>query len=311
MLYKDCPAHKGGLRVGDEISQVNGEDMTDSPSLLKGMPSTSVQLSVVRHAVEKPLAFTLTREKRMLKNVPYYGQVKKGIGYIRLAGFTTHAADEVHAALESLRESDIQKLILDLRGNPGGILEEAIKLVNLFIEQGLAEVTTKGKISSLAKTYTTAQRAYDTTVPIIVLVDQKSASASEIVAGVMQDYDRGVLIGKNAFGKGLVQTTRPLSYNTQLKLTISKYYIPSGRSFQKIDHGRQRHKNITDRAIHMPKEEFTTRAGRRVYDGNGIAPDLEIDQLSLAPITVSRIEQGLIFDYAKLFQAKNRSYCSC
>ncbi|MFM2428274.1 MAG: hypothetical protein RL012_158 [Bacteroidota bacterium] len=310
MLYKDCPAHKGGLRVGDEISQVNGEDMTDSPiehvsGLLKGMPSTSVQLSVVRNAVEKPLTFTLTREKIMLKNVPYHGQIKKGIGYIRLAGFTTHAADEVQAALESLRESGIQKLILDLRGNPGGILEEAVKVVNLFIEQGLAVVTTKGKITSLAKTYTTAQRAYDTTMPIIVLVDQKSASASEIVAGVIQDYDRGVLIGKNTFGKGLVQTTRPLSYNTQLKLTISKYCIPSGRSIQKIDHGRQRQKNIAGQAINMPQEVFTTRAGRKVDDGNGIAPDLEVDRLSLAPIVVSLIEQGLIFDYATLFQAKN------
>jgi carboxyl-terminal processing protease len=310
MLYKDCPAHKGGLRVGDEISQVNGEDMTDSPiehvsGLLKGMPSTSVQLSVVRHAVEKPLTFTLTREKIMLKNVPYHCQIKKGIGYIRLAGFTTHAADEVQAALESLRESDIQKLILDLRGNPGGILEEAVKVVNLFIEQGLAVVTTKGKFTSLAKTYTTAQRAYDTTMPIIVLVDQKSASASEIVAGVIQDYDRGVLIGKNTFGKGLVQTTRPLSYNTQLKLTISKYCIPSGRSIQKIDHGRQRQKNIAGQAINMPQEVFTTRAGRKVDDGNGIVPDLEVDRLSLAPIVVSLIEQGLIFDYATLFQAKN------
>jgi carboxyl-terminal processing protease len=310
MLYKDCPAHQGGLRIGDEISQINGEDMIGSPikhvsSLLKGMPGTSVQLSVVRHTAEKPLALTLTREKIILKNVPYYGQVQKDIGYIRLATFTTHAADEVQVALESLRESGIQKLILDLRGNPGGILEEAIKVANLFIEQGLAVVTTKGKIASLAKTYTTAQRAYDTTMPVIVLVDQTSASASEIVAGVIQDYDRGVLLGKNTFGKGLVQTTRPLSHNTQLKLTISRYYIPSGRSIQKIDYGRQRQKKIADQAIDMPKKVFTTRAGRRVYDGNGIAPDLEVDRLSLAPITVSLREQGLIFDYATLFQAKN------
>ena len=310
MLYKDCPAHQGGLRIGDEISQINGEDMIGSPikhvsSLLKGMPGTSVQLSVVRHTAEKPLALTLTRERIILKNVPYYGQVQKDIGYIRLATFTTHAADEVQVALESLRESGIQKLILDLRGNPGGILEEAIKVANLFIEQGLAVVTTKGKIASLAKTYTTAQRAYDTTMPVIVLVDQTSASASEIVAGVIQDYDRGVLLGKNTFGKGLVQTTRPLSHNTQLKLTISRYYIPSGRSIQKIDYGRQRQKKIADQAIDMPKKVFTTRAGRRVYDGNGIAPDLEVDRLSLAPITVSLREQGLIFDYATLFQAKN------
>ncbi len=310
MLYKDCPAHKGGLRVGDEISQVNGEDMTDRPieyiiSLLKGMPSTSVQLVVVRHGAEKPLAFTLTREKITLKNVPYYGQIKKDIGYIRLAGFTTHVADEVQDALKNLQESGTKKLILDLRGNPGGILEEAIKVVNLFIEQDLVVVATKGKVASLAKTYTTAQRAYDTTVPIIVLIDQKSASASEIVAGVLQDYDRGVLIGKNTFGKGLVQTTRLLSHNTQLKLTTSKYYLPSGRSIQKIDHSCQHQNNTTEQIIDLPKKIFTTQAGRRVYDANGITPDLEGDRLSLAPITVSLIEQGLIFDYVTLFHAQN------
>ena len=310
MLYKDCPAHKRGLRVGDEISQVNGEDMADRPvehvsSLLKGTPSTSVQLAVVRHGVEKLLALTLTREKITLKNVSYYGQVKKGIGYIRLASFTTHVADEVQAALKSLQESGTKKLILDLRGNPGGILEEAIKVVNLFIEQGLTVVATKGKVSSWAKTYTTAQRAYNTTMPIIVLIDQKSASASEIVAGVIQDYDRGVLIGKNTFGKGLVQTTRLLSHNTQLKLTTSKYYLPSGRSIQKINHSLRRQESITEQAMDVPRKIFTTQVGRRVYDANGIAPDLEGDRLSLAPITVSLIENGLIFDYVTLFQAQN------
>jgi carboxyl-terminal processing protease len=237
--------------------------------------------------------------------VPYYGQIKKDIGYIRLAGFTTHVADEVQDALKNLQESGTKKLILDLRGNPGGILEEAIKVVNLFIEQDLVVVATKGKVASLAKTYTTAQRAYDTTVPIIVLIDQKSASASEIVAGVLQDYDRGVLIGKNTFGKGLVQTTRLLSHNTQLKLTTSKYYLPSGRSIQKIDHSCQHQNNTTEQIIDLPKKIFTTQAGRRVYDANGITPDLEGDRLSLAPITVSLIEQGLIFDYVTLFHAQN------
>ena len=309
MLYKDSPAHEGGLRVGDEISQVNGEDMAGRPieyvsSLLKGMPSTSVQLSVVRHAVEEPLVFTLTREKIRLKNVPYYGQVQKDVGYIRLASFANHAADEVQAALKSLQEAKTQKLILDLRGNPGGILEEAIKVVNLFIAKGHAVVDTRGKIASLTKTYRTTQRAYNTTMPVVVLIDRKSASAAEIVAGVLQDYDRGVLIGQNTFGKGLVQTTRPLSHNTQLKLTISKYYIPSGRSIQKIDHRRQYQESDTEQAVAMPKQVFTTQAGRRVEDGNGIAPDLEVARLHLAPVTMSLIEKGLIFDYATIFQEK-------
>jgi len=309
MLYKDSPAHKGGLRVGDEISQVNGEDMAGQPiehvsSLLKGMSSTSVQLSVVRHPLDKPLAFTLTREKITLKNVPYHGQVTKDIGYIRLASFTSHAADEVQVALKNLQEAEIQKLILDLRGNPGGILEEAIKVVNLFIEKGNTVVNTKGKITSLAKTYKTTERAHDTKMPIVVLIDQKSASAAEIVAGVLQDYDRGVLMGQNTFGKGLVQTTRPLSHNTQLKLTVSKYYIPSGRSIQKIDYHHQYAESNAEQAAAMSHQVFTTRAGRKVDDSNGIAPDLEIAQLHLAPITMSLIEKGLIFDYATVFRAK-------
>jgi carboxyl-terminal processing protease len=310
MLYQGCPAHKGGLRVGDEISQVNGEDMADHPieyvsSLLKGMAGTSVQLTVVRQGIQEPLMFTLTREQIVLKNVSYYGQVQEGIGYIRLAGFATHAADEVQAALESLKAGGMQKLILDLRGNPGGILEEAIKVVNLFIEQGLMVVATKGRVASRAKTYTTTQRAYDATSPIIVLIDQKSASASEIVAGVIQDYDRGVLIGNNTFGKGLVQTTRSLSYNTQLKLTASKYFIPSGRSIQKIDYSYRQQESTAGPLTDMPDKVFTTQAGRRVHDGNGITPDLEGGGFSLAPITVSLLEQGLVFDYVTLFQAQN------
>jgi carboxyl-terminal processing protease len=310
MLYKDCPAHKGGLRVGDEISQVNEEDMAGKSiahvsSLLKGMPHTSVQLSIVRYGAEKPLAVTLTREKVTLRNVPYYGQVEDHIGYIRLANFSTHAAEEVKAALESLKELDTQKLILDLRGNPGGMLEEAIKVVNLFIERGLTVVATKSKVSSLSTTYATTQCAYDATMPIVVLIDQRSASAAEIVAGVIQDYDRGVLMGKNTFGKGLVQTTRPLSYNTQLKITTSKYHLPSGRSIQKIDYSRLHQKNGTKQATDAPKEVFTTQAGRKVGDGHGIVPDIEKEKFNLAPITKSLLAQGLIFDYATCFQAQN------
>jgi carboxyl-terminal processing protease len=310
MLYNDCPAHKGGLRVGDEISHVNEEDMADKSiahvsSLLRGMPHTSVQLSVVRHGVEKPLTFTLTREKVTLKNVPYYGQVQNNIGYIKLAHFSTHAAEEVKGAVESLKEIDTQKLILDLRGNPGGMLEEAIKVVNLFIERGLTVVATKSKIASLSTTYTTTRRAYDTTIPIVVLIDQRSASAAEIVAGVIQDYDRGILMGKKTFGKGLVQTTRPLSYNTQLKLTTSKYHLPSGRSIQKIDYSRQHRKNTTEQATEVLTEVFTTQAGRKVCDGHGIIPDIEKARWNLAPITASLLEQNLIFDYATCFQAQN------
>ncbi|MEM9417328.1 MAG: S41 family peptidase [Bacteroidota bacterium] len=310
MLYKDCPAHQGGLRVGDEIVQINGEEMKDKPlphisSLLKGMPGTSVQVAVARYGIKKPVEVTLTREQVTLKNVPYYGQLQPGIGYIRLANFAMHATDEVRAALESLKESGVQTLILDLRGNPGGILEEAIGVVNLFIDQDLPVVATKSKVAALTKSYPTTQPAYDKAMPVIALIDQKSASAAEIVAGVLQDYDRGVLIGKSTFGKGLVQTTRPLSYNTQLKLTTSKYYIPSGRSIQKIDYSRQRQEKVIEETAEVPKKVFKTKAGRKVYDGNGIAPDIEAEKLSVAPITLSLLEKGLIFDYAVVFQVQH------
>ena len=311
MLYKDCPAHKGGLRVGDEISQINGEDMVGKPlthvsSLLKGMPDTSVQLSVSRYGAKQPLELILVREQVMLKNVPYYGQVQPGIGYIRLSNFTMHAADEVKATLESLKENGAQKLILDLRGNPGGILKEAIKVVNLFIDQDLTVVATKGKVAALAKTYTTKEPAYDKSIPIIVLIDPKSASAAEILAGVVQDYDRGVLIGKSTFGKGLIQTTKPLSHSNQLKLTVSKYYIPSGRSIQKIDHSLRCQEKVAGKTVDVPEKVFLTQAGRRVYESNGITPDVEAEKLNLAPITVSLIRAGLIFDYATVFQAQHK-----
>ena len=307
MLYQDCPAHKGGLRVGDIITHVNGQNViqqstTQVINLLRGAPSTQVQVTIERPGLQAPLALTLTREKVTLKNVPYFGKVTEDIGYICLANFTAHAADEVKDALENLKTNGVQKVILDLRGNPGGLWEEAIKVVNLFIDQGLMVVETRTRIDSLAETRTTQQPAYDAALPIIVLIDEQSASASEIVAGVLQDYDRGILIGKNTYGKGLVQLTRPLSYNTQLKLTISKYYIPSGRSIQKIDYHRQRHASTPAQAEDVPSETFTTRAGRKVHDGSGIAPDIEEEKMHLAPITTSLRVHGLIFDYATQFQ---------
>ncbi|MEL7065606.1 MAG: S41 family peptidase, partial [Bacteroidota bacterium] len=310
MLYKDCPAHKAGVYVGDTIIRVNGEDMAAQPldhisSLLKGMPSTQVQLTVVRQGVEQPITLTLTREKVNLKNVPYFGKVQDEIGYIRLANFATHAADEVQAALKSLQERGAQKLILDLRGNPGGILEEAIKVVNLFIDEGLTVVATKGKIASWAKTYTTTQSAYDSHLPVIVLIDQKSASAAEIVAGVIQDYDRGLLMGKSTFGKGLVQSTRSLSYNTQLKLTTARYYLPSGRSIQKIDYRQQKGTEQTVQEEQEVRSVFTTQAGRIVYEQEGVAPDIGGEKWRWAPITISLIEKGLVFEYATHFQAQN------
>lgn len=309
MLYKDTPAYKGGLRVGDEIIQVDGEDVRNKPieqvsSLLRGNPNTTVRATVARYACPQPLELTLTRDKVTLKNVLYSGQIKQGIGYIKLANFTTQVSDEVKVAINALKDSGAQKLILDLRGNPGGILEEAVKVVNLFLDKGLQVVETKSRLENIANTYRTEQAAYDSQIPLVILIDQGSASAAEIVAGVIQDYDRGILIGKKTYGKGLVQVVRPLRYHAQLKVTTAQYYIPSGRSIQKVNyqqHGTQQATELADE----PKVVFKTRQGRTVYEGDGIDPDLETDKLSIAPITTSLLGQGLIFDYTTVFCAKH------
>ncbi len=312
-LYKYFPAHQGGLRVGDQIVQINGEDVAHLPvthaaNLLKGMPNTSVQLSVMRHGVEKPLAFTLTREKVTLKNVLYHGHLQQDIGYIKLTGFATGAAEEVRTALERLKENGAKKLVLDLRSNPGGILEEAIQLVNLLLDQGLTVVATKSRLAKGgAKSYATTQPACDRVIPVIVLIDQNSASAAEIVAGVIQDYDRGILIGKSTFGKGLVQVTKPLSHNTQLKLTTAEYFIPSGRSIQRAHHSCLYQKETMEEKPEESRKVFKTQSGRKVYDGNGITPDIEVEEWSPAPVTIGLIREGLIFDYATLFRSQHDS----
>ncbi|MEL6539382.1 MAG: S41 family peptidase [Bacteroidota bacterium] len=299
-LYKDCPAHKGGLRVGDIITQVNGEEVMDQSiayirRLFEGMPDTRIQLTVVRPLSSTPLTLTLTREKLRLKSVPYFSTLQEGIGYIRLARFMSYAADEVRAALDSLQAEGAWALILDLRGNPGGILEEAVSVANLFIEQGQPIVTTQGKETSLVSVFTTEQPAHDPDIPVVALIDQQSASCAEIVAGVLQDYDRAVLMGNSTFGKGLVQVTTPLCYDTQLTLTAAKYYIPSGRGI---------YKDPQQQAVTSARQAFATQAGRLVYEGDGITPDIEQDKLSLAPISHSLVSSDLIFDYATLFQAQ-------
>lgn len=306
MLYQDAPAHQGGVRIGDQILQVNGEDVQKKPidqvsSLLKGCPHTTVRVTVARHGLDQPLQLKLTRAKVHLKNVPYFGQIKPGVGYIKLDNFAPRSADEVKVALKALKTHGTQKLILDLRGNPGGILEEAIKIANLFLDKGLLVVETKSKLEDLAKTYKTKEPAYDTQLPLIVLIDQGSASAAEIIAGVVQDYDRGILVGKKTYGKGSVQVVRPLPYQAQLKVTTAQYYIPSGRSIQKISYPQQLGTQQADGL----KTVFRTKQGRMVYEGNGIDPDIEVEKRRISPITTSLLVQGLIFDYTTVFCAQH------
>ncbi len=306
MPYEGFPAAKSGLKIGDEILEVDGVHVTDKSTsdisqLLKGQANTPVTITVKRYKVPKPIDIKIMREKITIDNVPYYGMITPEIGYIKLSDFTTGAGKEVKKALESLEKQGAKKLVFDLRDNPGGLLNEAVNVSNVFVPQGSEVVSTKGKVTDWNKTYKALDPAVDTNIPIAVLTSSHSASAAEIVSGVIQDYDRGVLVGERTFGKGLVQATRPLTYNSQLKITTAKYYIPSGRCIQAIDYA---HRNEDGSVGKMPdslKTAFETKNGRTVYDGGGINPDVPIEPRTLAPITISLIANGLIFDYANQY----------
>ena len=303
MPYEGFPAHKSGLQIGDEILKVDDVEVTDKNTsdisqLLKGQANTKLNVTIQRYGVEKPIDIEITREKIKIDNVPYSGMVTNDIGYIKLSDFTTGAGKEVKKSLERLKKEGAQKIILDLRHNPGGLLNEAVNVSNVFVNQGSEVVSTKGKVTDWNKTYKALNQPADTQIPIAVLTDTRSASAAEIVSGVIQDYDRGVLVGQKTFGKGLVQATRPLTYNSQLKITTAKYYIPSGRCIQAINYSQRDEDGSVGAMPDSLKSEFTTQNGRKVYDGGGVDPDFEIERAMPAPITISLMSKGLIFEYA-------------
>jgi carboxyl-terminal processing protease len=309
--YENSPAQKAGLQAGDLIVEVagqstKGKSTDDVVKFLRGAPNTSVQMKVKREGVANEVVIDLTREEIKIPNVPYYGMVDNEIGYIKLKGFTNNAGGDVNAALTDLKQKNagMKGVILDLRGNPGGLLREAINVVNVFVDKNQTVVSTKGKVSEWNKTYKTINAATDQNVPLAVLVDRGSASASEIVSGTIQDLDRGVIIGQRSFGKGLVQTTRPLIYNAQLKLTTSKYYIPSGRCIQALDYS---HRNADGSVGSIPdslRSKFKTKSGRFVYDGGGIYPDVSIKPRKYSHILQSLVINNLIFDYATIYKSK-------
>lgn len=305
MSYKGFPAEKSGLIIGDVILKIDDIDLKDKSTeavsrLLKGQAKTSVKLTIKRYGVEEPFEITLERERISVDNVPYYGMIDDEVGYIKLSDFTTGAGREVERALLNLKSQGAQKLVLDLRDNPGGLLGEAVNVSNIFIPKGSEVVSTRGRIEEWNKTYVALNNPVDTEIPIVVLTNGRSASAAEIVAGVVQDYDRGVLVGQKTFGKGLVQATRPLTYNSQLKITTAKYYTPSGRCIQAIDYAhRSDGEEILDDSL---KAEFTTVNGRIVYDGAGIDPDIFVKAPTYSPIAISLAGKGLLFDYATLYR---------
>ncbi len=306
--YENSPAQKSGIMPGDILTEVNGKKVAGRSigevlNLVKGSPGSKVSLKMLRDGVAQ--SFDVQREEIKMKDVPYYDLIVPEIGYIKLVGFTAEAGKEVKEALVNLKEKGkLKGLVLDLRGNPGGLLREAVNISNLFIEKGKTVVTTKGKKPEWNKTYSTLNPPVDLDIPLVVLIDRRSASAAEIVSGTMQDYDRGVVIGNKSFGKGLVQITRPLKYNAQLKVTTSKYYTSSGRCIQAIEYsGKNKGEKIPDNL----QKEFKTSGGRKVYDGGGVMPDIEVADKRLHPVTLALLKNNLIFKFANQFKKENAS----
>ena len=304
--YEGFPAQRAGLRVGDEFISIDGKNVQGQSTseislLLKGKPKTELEVSVHRFGQKENLKFKLQREKIKITNVVYQGLMDGDIGYIKLDDFTPGAGKEVEDAVVSLKAKGAKKLILDLRDNPGGLLYEAVNIVNVFIPKGLEVVSTKGKMQEWNKTYNTLNEPIDTQIPITVLTSSGSASAAEIVAGSLQDYDRAILVGQKTFGKGLVQTTRSLSYNAQLKVTTAKYYIPSGRCIQALDYTHRKSDGTVERVADSMKNEFKTKHGRKVFDGGGLDPDIAIKSQQFATAVYELVSSGLVFEYASRY----------
>ncbi|MEN8156414.1 MAG: S41 family peptidase [Bacteroidota bacterium] len=311
--YKGFPAAKAGLWAGDKILEVDGKSIKGKAiksvsDQLKGKPGTEFVITVERYGEEQPLEFTLVREKISINNVPYWGMLNDHTGYIRLSNFTTGAGREVENALNNLKdEHGMQSLVLDLRANPGGLLIEAVRICNLFVDKGELIVNTHGKVEQWDSEYVTRKEPLDRDIPLVVLINRGSASASEIVAGALQDLDRAVIVGQRTFGKGLVQTSRPLKYNAQLKVTTAKYYIPSGRCIQALDYSNRNEDGSVGAVPDSLISEYETDNGRLVYDGGGIQPDFEVIPEMLSEITLQLYGQLMFFDYATIFRSEHEA----
>jgi carboxyl-terminal processing protease len=309
--YEGNPAQKSGILAGDKILSIDGKDMKakasdEVSSALKGPKGTTIQVKVLRNNKEE-LVIPITRDEIKLPDVPYSGMVNETVGYIKLNSFTQTASGDVKKAFVELKDKGMKQLVLDLRGNGGGLLIEAVKIVNMFVKQGQTVVSTKGRIADENRVYKTTEQPLDLTIPLVVLIDEGSASASEIVAGSLQDLDRAIVVGQTSFGKGLVQRTFDLKYGSKVKITIAKYYTPSGRCVQKLEYyerpENERPKEIPDSLIKI----FKTVNGREVFDGRGIEPDLKLEAREYSRLTAMLVVNNLIFNYATNYFHANKS----
>jgi len=308
--YEDSPAFKAGLKAGDQLVAVDGHPAKGKSSeevneILKGYPGTAVELTIRRPGEDKDLKIKLVRDEVRVPNVPYHGMVADGIGYVALTTFTRQAGRNVAKGLKALKEEnpDLKGVILDLRGNGGGLLAEAVNVCNVFIPKGELVVTTKGKVKDWDRSFKTLNPPVDAEIPLAVLINNNSASASEIVCGVIQDLDRGVLIGQRSYGKGLVQNTRDVGYSSKVKMTTAKYYIPSGRCIQSVEYQ-------DGKPAHIPDERrtpFKTRNGRVVLDGGGLKPDVLMDRDGESDILKTLEEKPLIFNYVTQYCLKHET----
>jgi carboxyl-terminal processing protease len=311
MVFENYPAFKNGLKIGDEIMKLNGLDLSkitteESNRLMKGQIGTSVKVSVKRYGIDQLIDLEFKREKIKINSVPYFGMIPgQEVGLVQLTEFTSECSKELKKGIQSLKEQGAKKIILDLRGNPGGHLNEAVDICNFFIPKGKLVVSTRGK--SEKREYETLNNPLDEAVPLAILINRGSASASEIVAGTLQDYDRAVIIGERSYGKGLVQMAKPFIYNSYIKITTAKYYTPSGRCIQVLDYTHRRDDGSVSTVPDSIKKEFKTTRGRHVFDGGGIEPDIALTSDEQPSITIALNRQGFIFDYATAYASRHSS----
>ncbi len=311
--YDNCPAQKAGLKAGDVIVAVDGKSAKgkstdDVSAILKGFPGTEVELTIKRPGESKDKKITLVRDEVIVPNVPYSGMVSDEVGYLALTTFTRDAGKNVGEAIKKLKAEnpEMKGVIFDLRGNGGGLLTEAVNVSNVFIPKGEMVVTTKGKVADWDRSFKTLNKSIDEQMPLVVLINKGSASASEIVSGVIQDLDRGVLIGQRSYGKGLVQNTRDVGYNSKVKMTTAKYYIPSGRCIQGVSYEDGEPVDIPDSL----RTSFKTRNGRKVLDGGGVKPDIPVKEHLDIPIIKDLLRKHMIFEYATNFTLNNSEIAS-